>query len=30
MGWRLVLVRVVPSLVCPVIVGRPVKLSYHE
>ena len=30
MGWRFVLVRVVPSLAFPVIAGWLVKLSYHE
>jgi uncharacterized protein len=30
MGWRFVLVRVVPSLAFPVIAGWMVKLYYHE
>src|SRR6266699_5925594 len=30
MGWRFVLVRVVPSLAFPVIAGWLVKLYYHE
>ena len=30
MGWRFVLVRVVPSLAFPVIAGWLVKLWYHE
>ncbi len=30
MGWRFVLVRVIPSLAFPVIAGWLVKLYYHE
>ena len=30
MGWRFVMIRVVPSLAFPIIAGLLVKLYYHE
>jgi hypothetical protein len=30
MGWRFVMIRVLPSLAFPVIAGLIVKFAYHE